>query len=487
MVTKEGKLKACAYVRVSTRSENQQHSLKEQIEYWEHYLKSSPEYEFVKVYSDYGYSGKINNRPSYRKMIQDALNGKIDIIFTKSISRFGRNVTTLLDDIHKLRDRNIFVEFESENINTKNNAKDLYLTIYTAFAENELLSTSEAIKFGFNNKFKTGSMLCKPILGYKIKKDGDDYIFTVIPKQAETVQLIFNLYNSGKTFTEIAAYLTEHNVLNKKGTTVWHAPMIPYILSNEKYIGAVYSQKYYNRNFKTYKNNIDNPAANMYVIEKHHEPIISNKMFLKAKKRLDSRVKRKYNKRPIKYDILKDVLFCEKCGNPYKRVIRKNTKGEEVITYRCGKNRYKSECCHNSTVYQHVFEHLFTQAYNKFRKIRNNGTPECEKLNAMLAHQSSLLNDLQKTYRLGNITYPDFCTEHNELLKEYDKINNDLNTTLKHIVNGKRIPLMAKQFKTELMNKTLEKAIVSNSTITFVFNNGISIEKELINRKTVEN
>jgi hypothetical protein len=105
----------------------------------------------------------------------------------------------------------------------------------------------------------------------------------------------------------------------------------------------------------------------------------------------------------------------------------------------------------------------------------------------MLAHQSSLLNDLQKTYRLGNITYPDFCTEHNELLKEYDKINNDLNTTLKHIVNGKRIPLMAKQFKTELMNKTLEKAIVSNSTITFVFNNGISIEKKLINRKTVEN
>ena len=160
------KLKAAAYARVSSPSDIAHGSLDAQIEHWTNFIKSRPEYEFVEVYFDQGLSGRITKRPGYKKMIKDALAGKIDIIFVKSIYRFGRNVVSNLTDIRALRDKEIAVIFEIENINTLDTSKEVILSLKSTFAEEQLRSISKDIKFGYRQKFSAGDMLCKPILGY---------------------------------------------------------------------------------------------------------------------------------------------------------------------------------------------------------------------------------------------------------------------------------------------------------------------------------
>lgn len=477
------KLKVSAYVRVSTRSEGQRNSFDEQMTYWTDTLSNNPDYEFVKVYSDYGYSGKINNRPAYKRMIEDALAGKIDLIFCKSVSRFGRNIVTLLDDIHKLREKGVFVNFELENISTENNSNDLYLSIYSALAENELVGMSNAIKFGFQEKFKSGSCFCKPIFGYDVKKNGDDYDFSIIPEQAETVKLIFELYNAEKTFTEISAYLNENNIANKYGKAEWMPTTIPYILSNEKYAGIVYSQKYFSENFKLKKNDADNPSKIMYSIENHHEAIVSLECFNKTKCRLDSRQKkpRKYNPKAKEKDFIAEHLYCGKCNNSYRKVNRKDYHGEEVVTYRCAKNRYKGECCHNNTIYPDTFKLLFVKAYNEFAKIKNIGTEKCQLLNAQIAVQEGLIADLIKINSLGNISYNLFLTQLEVLNKEMSKLKLDLDYEVGHIIDNQRIASRTNIFKEYQTESVLDKVVVDGTILAFHFKNGVIIEKEFTN------
>lgn len=477
------KLKACAYVRVSSRSEYQRNSLDEQTKYWNNYFSNQSDYEFVKIYSDYGYSGKINNRPAYRNMIKDALDGKIDIIFTKSVSRFGRNLTTLLSDIHALRENSVFVYFESENINTQNANNDLYLSIYSSLAEDQLRSNSESIKFGFHAKFQKGFAFCKPIFGYNVVKNDNDYIFTIIPDQAQIVKLIFELYNSKKTFTEIAKYLTEQNYINKDGNCEWHAHTIPLILSNEKYMGVVYSQKYFNKNFKTNRNDIDAPDVEMYVIENHHEPIISADVFITAQSQLKTRIKRTYKKHSLKNDTFNDLIFCEKCGSPYKRIIRKSGKGEDFVTYRCGKNRYKGECCHNSTMYPDTFKYLFIRAYNEFTKIKNIGTEQCYMLNAKIAVIQGEIDELRHMYLLKNISFDSFSIKLDALLKEQDAYKKELDIEVGHFIYGKKIPTKITIYNEELLKQVLKKALIFDDKISFHFVNGVIIQKEFSNPK----
>lgn len=480
MLNDKQKLKACAYVRVSTRSEHQRQSFDQQIEYWKSYLFDHPIYEFLEVYSDYGYSGKINNRPAYKRMINDALEGKIDIIFTKSIARFGRNMQTISSDLLKLKEHNVFVVFEIENIFTKE-TDPFSIHLHSIIYENELYETSRSIKFGFQEKFKSGSALCKPLFGYNIKKVHDDYEFTIIPDQAETVRYIYEMYLKGHSFTQIAKILTDENRINKNGSTVWYPPMIPYILSNEKYMGSIYLQKYYNKNFKSLKNDVNNPKATMYAIDNHHEPIISESDFWAAQEKLASRPKRTHRNTTDESDVISELLYCEICKNPYKRIIRKNYAGDSVITYRCGKNRYKEESCYNSTIYPETFKKLFVKAYNQFMKIDTIGTYETNVLNVELAMIESSITDLIQTHKLGNIAYSAFNKQMHKLLNDKVETLDKLHHALGHFVNGKKLPSKTTLFNDKLAKKALNKVFVNKNLLLFEFRNGIVIEKEFTN------
>lgn len=494
MFNDKEKQKVCAYVRVSTRSEHQKHSFNEQIEYWTQTLSNNPDYDFVKVYSDYGYSGANIKRPAYSQMIKDAINNKIDLIFTKSLSRFGRNSIAVSSHLLTLKENNVFVIFETENLSTKDDDSNFFISLYSTIHEEELNGISNAIKFGIRNKFESGSMLCKPIFGYDIKRNGNDYDFTIINDEAETVKLIFDLYNDGISFTEIAKTLTENNRANRNGNTIWKAPMILPILSNEKYTGDVLSQKYYNVKHKAVKNNIDSPTAAMYLIENHHEPIISHDTFNAAKQRLDARVKKERKNMTAENDIIQKYLFCGKCGSAYKRIVRKNYIGEDVVTYRCGKNRYNSECCHNSTMYPKIFQYLFIKAYNKFAEIKNFGTTKCNLLNAQIANQQALINDLIAIHnkrtnlhlvilQLNLINEVNYKIELQNKLKELEDYKYALDVEMGHIINNKKIPSKLRDFDETVLINVLEKVCVSDNIISFYFKNGVILEDEFQNPK----
>ena len=256
----------------------------------------------------------------------------------------------------------------------------------TTIADDHLRGLSNSIKFGYQERFENGYCVCKPIFGYDVKGTIGFYDFTIIPIQAETVRLIFDLYLKDYTFTQIAKYLKENNHLNKYGNTNWTPPMIPYILSNEKYAGIVYMQKYFNEKYKTIKNNPDEPSKQMYAIEDHHEAIISLEVYHQAKLKLNSRPKRprKETLNESTKDFISPILYCDICNNHYKKIVRKNYQGDEVITYRCGKNRYKEEPCHNSTIYPETFINLFISAYNDWRKHKDNGTDKTKNLVKLL-------------------------------------------------------------------------------------------------------
>lgn len=477
------KLRVCAYVRVSTKSESQKVSFDEQVRYWTDTLSNNPSYIFMGVYADYGFSGKLSNRPAYKQMIYDALDGKLDLIFCSSISRFGRDLTTIINDIRRLRDKTVFVNFEINKITTDNPNFDFYLSVNSAVAQYSLRNQSNALTFSYKQKFEYGHCVCKPILGYSIKRVGYDYEFTVIPKQAETVRLIFKLYNDGMSFVAISKYLKENNYENKYGNINWTPPMIPYILSNEKYAGVVYMQKYFNKNLKTYKNNPDNPEVEMYAIEDHHEAIIPLDLFHQTKIKLDSRIKKPRQKKTKTNDrdVISEFLFCGTCNNHYKKITRKNYQGESVITYRCGKNRYKEECCHNSTVYPESFKTLFISAYNDFTLITDLGTERTKFLNQKIKDLTILYFQIQKqdatTYEEKQLR----TQKLNSTIKELTDYQRTLNLELGHIVNNKKIPKKTSIYREDLLKSILIKAEVNNGKITFKFNNGVIIEKEFTN------
>ena len=467
------KLKAAAYARVSSPSDIAHGSLDVQIEHWTNFIKSRPEYEFVEVYFDQGLSGRITKRPGYKKMIKDALAGKIDIIFVKSIYRFGRNVVSNLTDIRALRDKEIAVIFEIENINTLDTSKEVILSLKSTFAEEQLRSISKDIKFGYRQKFSTGDMLCKPILGYDIYRIDNDYVFRIIPEESETVRLIFDLFLSGKTFTEMAAILTEQGRLNKKGEPIWYAAFFPY------YIGMVYTQKFINIDFKTHRNNPDAPLVKMYAIENNHEPIISEEVFLAAKEKLATRPKRSPTLRRKQLDPLDGIVYCGVCENLYKRQVRKNKAGEEIVTYRCGKSRHVSgKCCSNSTLYLTVFENLYQEAHTEFMKMKDLPHGDFPMHSAKI---QVIVDNMKALQEIRSYVQPMFTQNYNALKNELSDAIIERDIALNHIVNNKTIPVKPSRFRLEIMNAVLEKSVVLNGIIEFHFKNGVVLERKLNN------
>ena len=214
---KKKKKKVCAYARVSTDSEEQLTSYSSQIKHYSDQIKSNPNWEFVGVYADEGISGtQANNRVEFMRMIDDALNGKIDIIIAKSISRFARNTLDTLKYARELRNHKIDVYFEKENIHTLDLDSEMFLTLYSAFAQAESESTSMNVKMGVRAKMKRGEVVGNPACyGYVWNKEAKE--LEINEEQAEVVRNIFNWYIDGMGTRAIARKLNELNIPSYKG------------------------------------------------------------------------------------------------------------------------------------------------------------------------------------------------------------------------------------------------------------------------------
>lgn len=336
-------LRVAPYCRVSTGKEEQLSSYEAQIEYYTAKIAANPEWTMVRMFADEGISGtSTKKRKEFRKMIQACESGKIDLVITKSVSRFCRNTLDGLSYVRRLKNHGVGVFFEKENVNTLYMDNEMILTFMMSQAQSESESLSGNVKWGHRKNFRDGKVYYNysSFLGYRRGPDG---LPEIDPEEAAIVRRIFARYLMGQSIHQIARDLMDDGIRTAQGREKWNDSVIQNMLRNEKYIGDALLQKTYiadlfNRQVK--KNNGELP---MYYVEDCHPAIIDRETYQKVQEEIArrsslrktaARTKTELGKFSGKY-VLTELLVCGECGSPYRRVIW-TQKGVKRVVWRCG-------------------------------------------------------------------------------------------------------------------------------------------------------
>ena len=274
------KTRVAVYCRVSTAHLEQMNSLENQIDYFKSLVQQNLQWTLVDIYSDVQ-SGKNNGRAEFQRMIQDCMDNKIDLIITKSVSRFGRNTVETLEVLRKLKLNGVEVFFENENLTVSDPNNEFIISLLSAYAQAESESRSQNIKLGIKNQIENGTskLYNRPCYGYRHDKDGN---LEVIWQQALVVQKIFDYYLEGASIIQIIKLLQKEAIKSPTGKDVWSKKTIENILTNEKYIGNVLLYKTYSREFPNNKRIKNNGEHDQYGANNNHPPIIDEEIFEKV-------------------------------------------------------------------------------------------------------------------------------------------------------------------------------------------------------------
>ena len=406
-----------AYCRVSTEEEEQQGSFEIQKLYYTEKINSTPEWEVAGIYADDGISGvHTKKRDGFNQMIQDCKKRKIDLILTKSISRFARNTLDSIQYVRMLKQMGIAVVFEKENINTATMNSEMILTVLSAFAQAESESISQNVARGKRMGYKHGKFAFPygRIIGYKKGADGKPEI---IPEQAEIIRLIFNRYLQGDSLQSIKAKLETAGALTARGNTAWSAQSIQRILQNEKYCGDVLLQKTFTEDVLTGVHKKNTGQLPQYYIENYHEGIVSKQMFREVQAEIARRNsksaanqrKRRRGRYNSKY-ALSERLFCGDCGSPYKRVTW-NIHGRKQIVWRCvNRIEYGTKFCGSSPSVPE--EKLHRAILKAVQDLAANFTDE------VAAQINGILHNIQT----GESTKPNLQEQLEQTQQEFDRL-----------------------------------------------------------------
>lgn len=377
----ERRLRVAAYCRVSTDQEEQESSYEAQISYYTEKIGKNTEWQMAGIFADEGITGtQAKKRPEFLKMIRKCRERKIDVILTKSLSRFARNTVDSLKYIRDLKALGIAIIFEKENINTLETDTEMMLTIMSCFAQAESESISKNVSWGIRQSFKNGNVPIQyaKLLGYK---KGENNLPEIIPEEAEIVKEIFRSYLDGMSLKQIADSLNSQGVKTKHKQTTWQSEIVKSILINEKYTGDALLQKSYITDCITKKSRKNNGELPMYLVKNHHEPIISHADFNRvqeemarrgAKKAIANKLgKTEQGKYSAKYT-LSELLICGECGSHYRRVTW-TAKGFKEIKWRCiSRIQYGKKKCHNSpTVDEQALHRAIVAAINEFCMVKD--------------------------------------------------------------------------------------------------------------------
>jgi len=364
------KKRMCAYCRVSTDYEEQLSSYEAQVNYYKTYITNHPDYEFSGVYADEGISGtSTKKREQFNKMIDDCKDGKIDMIITKSISRFTRNTLDCLNFVRALKEVGVGVIFEKENINTLDSKGEVLLSILSSLAQDESRSISENCTWGLRRRFEQGKVIINhtKFIGYDKDRDGN---LIINEKQEEIVKRIYNEFLNGKGSVRIARELEFDGVPNWHGRSRWYEGNIRNMLSNEKYKGEALLQKTYTVDFLTKKRAENNGVVPKYYIENSHPAIIDKETWEAVQLEFERR-KKYMEKHKIKQLDVKPFtgrVICGECGYTYSKVIW-NSKDEKLRRYiwRCNKKYIvKGEInCTNKHIDDYILYDAFVEAFNR--------------------------------------------------------------------------------------------------------------------------
>ena len=327
--------RVAAYARVSVERGRTLHSYSAQVSYYNELIQKNPEWEFAGVYSDLGISGTgIEKRNDFKRLLQDCEEGKIDIILTKSISRFARNTVDLLNVVRHLKELGIEVRFEKEGISSLTGDGELMLSILASFAQEEVISTSNNIKWAIKKKFESGKPQCRyKIYGYRW--DGDNLV--IEPEEAKIVKLIFQMYLNKVSAERMEIELKKMGVIATNGG-YFNIGTIRDMLKNITYTGNLLLQKSYTPNPLVRRKKENTGQLPKYYVENNHEPIIPLEMFMQVQ---EERKRRKAEGQRANFG--KNItcfscrVKCPICGRNYMRNSRsKNSDGIKAHIWTCG-------------------------------------------------------------------------------------------------------------------------------------------------------
>lgn len=388
------KRRVAGYARVSTDHEDQTTSYEAQVDYYTNYIKSRDDWEFAGLYSDEGISAtNTKHRDGFNQMISDAMAGKIDLIITKSVSRFARNTVDSLSTIRKLKEHNIECYFEKENIWTFDSKGELLLTIMSSLAQEESRSISENVTWGQRKRMADGKVSFAYSRFMGLDKDRETGKIVVNPEQAEVVKLIFRLFLEGMTPHSIAAELTRRGIKTPGGKDVWNQQTVRRMLSNEKYKGDALLQKEFTVDFLQKKMKKNEGEVPQYYVEGNHEAIISPAVFDMVQAEL---AKRKHSgSRYSGVTIFSNKIKCGDCGGWYGSKVWHSTDQYRKVIYRCN-HKYKDKKCQTPHVTEEDIKALFITAYNKLISEKKEIIANAEVIRKTLCTTNTMLAKKQR-------------------------------------------------------------------------------------------
>ena len=476
---KKKKKRVCAYCRVSTDLEDQKTSYYSQIEHYTNYIKSNKDWEFAGIYADEGITGtQIKKRDDFIRMLDDCKAGKIDMIIAKSISRFARNTVDTLNTVRQLRELDIDVYFEKENIHTLNLDSEMFLTLYSAFAQAESESTSMNVKLGYRAKMKRGEP-CGSIQCYGYIWDKNKKELIINEEEAKIVRRVFKEYLNGSGSSVIAKMLTNEGIPSPSGGKKWHPSPIKDMIRNVKYIGDLCGQKFYVENPISHRLVRNRGQQPMYYAKNHHKPIIDRKTWDKAQEIYNQRsVKIKEGKEycekfSMRYTF-SSMIYCEHCGQSYVRRYTKYRNKDGVvhdnIYWTCSStvSHTSKECGKAVTIRDEEIKSLYVALFNKFltssknadfiKMLKNtiskdNSEEKLNKINKRIEQIKDKMSKLIDLSLHSNIETDVFNNKNYELNKELIELYKQ-----KDEVTNSKMYIEKEQKKFKMIEKELNKS-----------------------------
>ena len=496
--------RVAGYARVSTDHEEQQSSYEAQVDYYTTYINGRDDWELVGIYTDEGISAtSTKHRTGFKQMIQDALAGKIDLIITKSVSRFARNTVDSLTTVRQLKEAGIEIYFEKENIWTFDSKGELLITIMSSLAQEESRSISENVKWGHRKRFADGkgSVAFGQFLGYEKGENGE---MVVNEEQAKTVRLIYSLFLKGRTYTSIAKELTKRGLPTPGGKTIWRVNVVKSILQNEKYKGDMLLQKRYTVDFLTKKQKKNEGEIPQYYVEDSHEAIISKEVFDLVQEEI---LKRKKDPRTYSgQSIFSSKIQCGECGSWYGPKVWHSKQSYRKVIYRCNHKYEGGQTCESPKVSEEEIKQAFMVAIEELLGYRDevieNVKLIVEMLNTKKEDQekreeligeikgiSDLIDNMVSVNARKAQNQKNYQKEYEKLVKRYEKTREQLDAIEQRIAENEGKQKVLSSFienikKTEVLSEFDENAwsclldfvtVMADGALRFTFKDGTTI------------
>ncbi len=494
------KRRVAAYARVSTDNEEQQTSYEAQVDYYTQYVHSKDDWEFVKVYTDEGISAtNTKKRDGFKEMVHDCLNGKIDLIITKSVSRFARNTVDSLTTVRILKEKGVEVFFEKENIYTLDAKGELLITIMSSLAQEESRSISENVTWGMRKRFADGKVALpyKQFLGYR---KGTDGLPEIVPEEAAIVKDIYRMFLEGKSPAYIARHLSDQGIPTPGGKPIWRPNTIISILTNEKYKGDAILQKTFCTDFLTKKMKVNEGEVPQYYVEGSHPAIIEPEIFDAVQVELKRR--KQPGRRNYTPHCFSGRIYCDECGELYgSKVWHSHT------VWQCNARHKQLTTCGTPALRNETIQDAFVRAFNQIVERKDEIIQVCEdtmqercdisglvEQHAELRTELEIVTELMQRHITANAHMAMDQAEYQWQYDEYEVRYHEIQRRIAEVdvrreaLTAKRgkllgyLDMLRKQGPIRSFNETLwcgtveQVRILRDETMRFIFKDGTKVE-----------